>query len=187
MKMQKEMIYLLLGVFGLLILASLISFTLQKTKGRNPVIDNLNARIKAWWMMCLIFVGAMYTGGIASVILFGITSFLALREFITLTPTKPQDHRTLFWTFLFTPVQYYLVAIKWYGLFSILIPVYAFLFIPIRTVLNGECEDFLARAARIQWALMICVYCISHAPRSAARRRLSEPRIPMLSTLHIKY
>jgi phosphatidate cytidylyltransferase len=107
----------------------------------------------------------MMTGGIGSVILFGLTSFLALREFITLTPTKAGDHRTLFWVFfVITPLQYWLVATGWYELFAIMIPVYAFLFVPIRSVLGGDCDRFLERTAKIQWGLMVCVYCVSHAP-----------------------
>jgi phosphatidate cytidylyltransferase len=97
--------------------------------------------------------------------LFGLTSFLALREFITLTPTRLGDHRTLFLAFfIITPLHYYLVAIQWYALFTIFIPVYAFLFLPIRSAAAGDCERFLERTAKIQWALMICVYCVSHAP-----------------------
>ncbi len=128
-------------------------------------MQNLNARIRAWWMMVAVFGLAMATGGIGSVVLFALTSFLALREFITLTPTRPGDHRTLFWVFfVILPLQYYLIAIKWYGLFAILIPVYAFLFIPIRSATAGDCENFLERTAKIQWALMICVYCVSYVP-----------------------
>jgi phosphatidate cytidylyltransferase len=56
------------------------------------------------------------------------------------------------------------VAIEWYGLFSILIPVYAFLYIPTRSVLSGDTDRFLERIATIQWGLMVCVYCVSHAP-----------------------
>ena len=66
--------------------------------------------------------------------------------------------------FLVTPLQYYLVAIEWYGLFSILIPVYAFLLLPVRSAAAGDCTNFLARTSEIQWGLMICVYCVSHAP-----------------------
>jgi len=66
--------------------------------------------------------------------------------------------------FIFLPFQYYLIASKWYGLFSILIPVYAFLFIPIRSALAGDCERFLERTAKIQWGLMVCVYCVSYVP-----------------------
>jgi phosphatidate cytidylyltransferase len=103
-----------------------------------------------------------------------MTSFLALREFITLTPTRRGDHRALFWIFfVFTPLQYLLLWWDWYGLFVILIPVYAFLFIPVRAAISGDCERFLERAAKIQWALMICVYCLSHAP---ALLRLKIPQ-----------
>lgn len=61
-------------------------------------------------------------------------------------------------------MQYYLIAIEWYGLFSILIPVYAFLLLPISASLGSDTTRFLERAAKVQWGLMICVYCISHVP-----------------------
>jgi len=97
--------------------------------------------------------------------LFGLTSFLALREFITLTPTHRGDHRALFWAFFVVlPLQYYLIAIRWYGLFSILIPVYAFLILPFRSAAAGDCDKFLERTAKIQWGLMVCVYCVSYTP-----------------------
>ncbi len=100
-----------------------------------------------------------------TVVIFGLISFWALREFITLTPTRLGDHRTLFWVFfLFTPLQYVLVGIEKYGLYSILIPVYAFLFIPARVALSGDYKRFLERTAKIQCGLMVCVYCLSHAP-----------------------
>ena len=156
------------GVIAVLILASLIGWILARRLGNagyRETIANLNARTRAWWLMVAVFFLAMLSGGIGSVILFGLTSFLALREFITMTPTKRGDHDTLLWLFfVITPIQYGLVAIGWYGLFAIFIPVYAFLFVPLRSVLSGDCERFLERTATMQWALMICVYCVSHAP-----------------------
>ena len=75
------------------------------------MVRNLISRINAWWVMIIIFFLAMATGGVGSVILFGMTSFLALREYITLTPTHQADHRALFWAFfIFTPLQYVLIA-----------------------------------------------------------------------------
>ncbi len=163
-----EMLRLLGGIGGLLTLSSLIGWALSLRVREGPtrlVIANLNARIRSWWVMTAVFVAALATGGIGSVILFALTSFIALREFITLTPTHRADHRTLFWAFfVFAPVQYLLVGIAWYGLFAIFIPVYAFLFIPLRSALAGDTEDFLTRTAKIQWGLMIAVYCVSHAP-----------------------
>ena len=168
LKLDKQTCWLVGGVLVLLVVSSLagwvLSLRVTDEKGRETV-QNLNARIRAWWMMVAVFGLAMATGGIGSVVLFALTSFMALREFITLTPTRPGDHRTLFWVFfVILPLQYYLIAVRWYGLFSILIPVYAFLFIPIRSAAAGDCENFLERTAKIQWALMVCVYCVSYVP-----------------------
>jgi phosphatidate cytidylyltransferase len=163
-----ELRWLLEGVVALLVLASAIGYWFSRTKRNGDaqkVIRELNARIRAWWVMCAVFALALLTGLKGTVVLFALISFLALREFITLTPTRRGDHRTLFWVFfLFVPIQYLLVAMRWYGLFTIFIPVYAFLFIPVRSAITGDLTSFLERAAKIQWGLMICVYCVSHAP-----------------------
>lgn len=156
------------GVVVVLIVASVTGWILAR-RAESPeyraTVANLNARTRAWWVMVAIFLLAMISGGIGSVVLFGLTSFLALREFVTMTPTRRGDHGTLLWVFfIITPIQYVLVAIGWYGLFAIFIPVYAFLFVPLRSALAGDCEGFLERTATIQWALMVCVYCVSHAP-----------------------
>ncbi len=161
-------LYLLGGIGALLALASVVTAVL---KSRQPagqpsnVVANLDARVRAWWAMVAIVAVALAIGEIGAIVLFGLLSFFALREFVTLAPTRAADHRTLFWAFfVITPVQYLLVAREWYGLFSVFIPVYAFLFVAIRSALAGETTDFLARTARTQWALMVCVYCVSHVP-----------------------
>ncbi|MBV8154453.1 MAG: phosphatidate cytidylyltransferase [Candidatus Eremiobacteraeota bacterium] len=153
------------GILVLLAIASAVGLTLRAVqKTPSPTIDNLNQRINAWWAMCLVFGLTLVVGPTGSLVLFGLLSFLALREYVTLIQTRRADHRTLFWTFfLFTPLQYYLLSIKWTGFF-IVIPVYAFLFIPATMALAGDTKSFLERAAKIQWGLMICVYCLSYAP-----------------------
>lgn len=167
MQSDPQLVWLVGGLVALLAVASSITFALKRRSGPNVsgVVANLDARVKAWWVMVAVFVAALAAGRIGSVVLFAVLSFLALREFITLTPTRAGDHRTLFWAFfVVTPLQYYLVAMSWYGLFSILIPVYAFVLVPTRSALAGDSERFLERAAKIQWALMVCVYCVSHVP-----------------------
>jgi phosphatidate cytidylyltransferase len=126
---------------------------------------NLSARMRAWWIMAGVFVISILLGGVTTVILFGLSSFLAFREFVTLTPTRRGDHRALFWAFFVViPFQYWLVAVKWYGLFAVFIPVYAFLFIPARIALAGESTRYLERTSKIQWGLMVCVFFVSHVP-----------------------
>jgi phosphatidate cytidylyltransferase len=127
-------------------------------------IATFNRRVRAWWIICALLAIAFFSPKL-TVALFGLMSFWALREFITLTPTRLSDHRALFWVFFFfTPLQYVLVAFGNYELYSILIPVYAFLFIPARVALAGDFKRFLERVAKIQSGLLICVYCLSFAP-----------------------
>jgi len=168
MTLDRELLITFGGVLGLLVVSSIAGAILARTvksESGRATIANMNARIRAWWLMAAVFALSLATGGIGSVVLFGLLSFFALREFITLTPTRRADHMTLFWVFfVITPLQYVLVGIGWYGLFSILIPVYAFLFVPIRTAIGGDTQGFLERAAKIQWGLMVCVYCVSYAP-----------------------
>lgn len=163
-----ELQWLLGGIIAVLVVATVAGAILARrvtTDSGRAVVDNLIVRTRAWWVMCGVFGIALLTGGAGSVLLFGLISFLALREFITLTPTRHGDHRALLWVFfLLTPAQYLFVWFDWYGMFSIFIPVYAFLLVPTRSALVGETEHFLERTATVQWALMVCVYCVSHAP-----------------------
>jgi phosphatidate cytidylyltransferase len=104
-------------------------------------------------------------GRVATLVLFALASFFALREFLTLTPTRRGDHLPLVLCFyLAIPLQYWLIGIDWYGLFAICIPVYGFLLLPAITALGGDTESFLERTTKIQWGLMLTVYCISYAP-----------------------
>jgi phosphatidate cytidylyltransferase len=165
---NSDLLVLVTGIFGVLIFASAIGYVLQQRyspAGSNASIENLNARIKAWWVMVVLIGLAFVAGRIGVLVLFGFCSFAALREFVTLINTRRADHWSLAAAFfLVVPIQYYLLWAEEYGIFSIFIPVYAFLLMPIVSVLRGDTERFLIRIAEVQWALMICVFCASHVP-----------------------
>jgi len=166
--MQNNFYWLIYGVVSILIVASIIGWVLSKkikTENGKTVVLNLNARIKAWWIMISIFSLSFFLGKTATIVLFFMISFFALREFITLTPTKPGDHKALSLAFfVLLPVQYYLISIGWYSLFAIFIPVYGFLLLPSLSAISQDPEQFLERTSKIQWAVMITIYCISHVP-----------------------
>ncbi len=76
-------------------------------------VELFNQRLRAWWLMSSVLAAALWIGEGVTIFVFWFISFWALREFITLTPTRMGDHRALFWVFfLFTPLQYLLVALK---------------------------------------------------------------------------
>jgi phosphatidate cytidylyltransferase len=156
------------GVAGVLILASVIGALLRWRVAHgepHAVIDNLIARVNAWWVMVAV-IGTAFAfdrGGV--IVLFFLLSFYALREFVSLAYTRRGDHHAIALAFyIVLPAQYFLVWIGWYGLYSIFIPVYAFLVLPILSALGGDTKRFLERTSKVQWGLMVCVFCISHVP-----------------------
>ena len=161
-----ELIWLLMGAAGVLIFSSLVGAVLAYVYSpENPVIENLNARINAWWGMVAAMGIAFLAGKTGVVLLFAFLSFAALREFLTLTRKSRADHWALAAAFFVVlPVQYVLIWWDWYGFYTTFIPVYAFLLLPIVSALRGETDNYLHRVAETQWALMICVFCASHVP-----------------------
>lgn len=165
---QQQIFALFGGIAGILVIATLIGRVLAfRHAGPEPsaFIENLNARIDAWWAMVALIALAFVFGKTGVIVMFGILSFAALREFISLTHTRRGDHWTLVAAFfVILPAQYYFIWDEWYGLYSVFIPVYAFLFMPIISALRGETERYLERVAEVQWGLMISVFCLSHVP-----------------------
>jgi phosphatidate cytidylyltransferase len=169
MNVREKFVLVVAGVFALLTVASIVVLVLHRClpdrQKNKALLDNLSARTKAWWVMACLFVLSFALGPNATVILFAIGSFLALREFLTLTPGKTGDYVALAVAFLLVlPFQYLLIAIHWYGLFAIMVPVYTFLILPIFPVLRCDTSYFLERIAKTQWGLILTVYCVSHAP-----------------------
>lgn len=168
----QQTLYLFGGLAAVLTLASLAGWWLaRRDAARHPgaepsaVIVNLNTRIWAWWVMIALIGLAFVFGKSGVIVLFGFASFAALREFLTLTSTRRGDHLALAAAFFIVlPLQYYLIWIDWYGLYSIMIPVYAFLLMPILVALRGDTRHYMVRVAEVQWGLMISVFCVSHVP-----------------------
>ncbi|WP_341677316.1 phosphatidate cytidylyltransferase [Niveibacterium sp. SC-1] len=155
------------GVFAVLIAATLFGHYLKRrVHGRRVmVVESYRARVRGWWIL-VIGIGLGFLGGRQGVVLlFAFASFGALREFITLSPTRRGDHWSLVASFfLVLPLHYLAIWKGWMAFAGLFIPVYAFLFLPIISALSDDHKRFMDRAANLQWALMICVYCISHVP-----------------------
>lgn len=160
--------WLIGGIVVLLTLGSIAGRLLARRANSDEAratVVNLQQRVRAWWVMIGVFVVAFLLGQNTTIVLFALMSFFALREFLSLTPTHPADHRALSVAFfVLIPVQYWLIADDWYGLFSIFIPVYAFLLLPSLSALAEDTGHFLERTAKIQWGVMAIIYCVSHVP-----------------------
>jgi phosphatidate cytidylyltransferase len=161
-----------LWLFGALVVLLGVASAVAALLVRRPADEkkhasrvNLVERVNAWWVMVAILAVALLTGPTMTLVLFALASFFALREFITLTPSRPGDRLPLSLSFfLVLPLQYVLIGMERYGTFAIFIPVFAFLLLPSIAALRSDIEDFLSRSAKQQWGLMVTVYCLSHAP-----------------------
>ena len=163
-----DILLLAFGSFGILIALTFLGEVLrarQEPGTQNPVLETYMTRIQSWWGM-VAFVGtALLVGKLGVMVLFAFCSFAALREFLTLTTKAQADHISLALAFFVVlPLQYVFVGMGWTGMYTVFIPVYAFLLLPIVSALRGNSEKFLIRVAETQWGLMIAVFCVSHVP-----------------------
>ena len=163
---------LFVTLFGALLLVSVLVLARSLRPDSDAAPDEARAReealrrdVRALWIGALVFWLAWMSGPFGATLAFGIFSFLALREFITLVHTRRGDHRSLILAFFVAlPLQYTLVGVRAFDLFTVFVPVYVFLAIPVVSALAGDPERFLERNAKIQWGIMVCVYGLSHAP-----------------------
>jgi phosphatidate cytidylyltransferase len=149
------------GILGLLVVASAITWWLTK-QGPVEKYAELTARVKSWWAMVAVFAVAIAIDTRLSIVFFGLVSFLALKEYFSLIPTRRADRRVLFWAYLSIPLQYYWVYRGWYGMFIVFIPVWMAMLISARMVLIGDTRDFLRAVGTIQWGMIMMVFSISH-------------------------
>jgi phosphatidate cytidylyltransferase len=163
---------LFLILFGMLAAGSLAMFAAsfherESVRGQAwaAELKRLSGLLKTSWFVSIIFWIGWVLGETAATILFGIVAFFALREFITLSPTRRGDHRSLILAFFVVlPIQFWLVITEHFDLFTVFIPVYVFLAIPVVSALAGDPQRFLERNAKLQWGIMVCVYGMSHVP-----------------------
>jgi len=164
----QQVALLFVALFGLLSAASVV-IVLQSLRERDDAgAERQRQRqrhLRALWVAALVFWVAWVSGPVGATLAFAVLSFLALREYITLAPTRRGDHRSLVLAFfVVVPLQYLLVGLRAFDLFTVFVPVYVFLAIPVASALAGDPERFLERNAKIQWGIMVCVYGLSHAP-----------------------
>ena len=163
---DQQVALLFVALFGALTIATVvIGWLLRRDNEGSDRSLRLMRDVRAVWIGAVVFWVSWISGPVGATLAFGTFSFLALREFITLAHTRRGDHRSLLLAFFVVlPLQYVIAGGRWFDLFTVFIPVYVFLAIPVASALAGDPERFLERNAKIQWGIMVCVYGLSHAP-----------------------
>jgi phosphatidate cytidylyltransferase len=159
---------LFVALFGLLFLALLGSFLYslrEMDEEQRERYEQFTRDLRAVWIGAILFWLGWVAGRVFATVLFAVVAFLAFREFITLSHTRRGDHRALLAAFFVVlPVQFWLATTSYLVMFTVFIPVYMFLALPVLAALGNDPQRFLERTAKIQWGVMVCIYGMSHAP-----------------------
>jgi phosphatidate cytidylyltransferase len=147
-----------LGAIGLLLSIATLSVYLV------PAFKQieLQQRLTSWCWIVVLFAITLVANRSIALCLYWFLSFLAFKEYISLIPTRLSDRRVLFWAYLAIVMQYYWISIHWYVMFLIFVPVYTFLFLPMRMVIAGETQGFLKAIGTLHWGLMLTVFSLGH-------------------------
>lgn len=148
----------------LLIILGILAFTtvVVSVLLRKKTSQELKDRVTSWWIIIGAFIAGAMLNNTVAMVFFALISYLSLKEYFTLIPTRRTDRRIIFYAYLSIIFQYWFAGVGWYGMFIIWIPVYLFLLLPFRQVLIGETKGFLENTSRVQWGLMMFVFGLSH-------------------------
>jgi phosphatidate cytidylyltransferase len=149
----------LAGVLAVLTLGALAAALLPRLRPGHDY-TNLRQRVNSWWVMVALLALALALGWQATLVLFVVVSFLALREFLSLAPARPEDRLIILGSYLVVPMSYGLIAINEYGIYLVFVPVWVFLVTPFLMSAMGETRNYLQRAASFHWGQVTCVYAI---------------------------
>ena len=166
----------LTGVFAALLVASVASVLMKRLRPGNDS-DEIRSRVRTWWVIVVLFAFALAWSPTAVVWFLALVSYLALKEFLSMTPTRRADRRVLFYAYLAVIIQYYFAAVGWYGMFIMFIPVLMFVWLPTRMIMIGQTDGFLRAAGTLHWALMISVFSLSHAAYLVVFQQGPSPRL----------
>ena len=98
------LILAMLVVLSVLLLAGQVLKRQPESVLDPAIVRTFNKRVITWLTICVLLVVSLLFNRTVTVVLFGLISLWALREFITMTPTRRGDHGTLAWLiFGFTP------------------------------------------------------------------------------------
>jgi phosphatidate cytidylyltransferase len=154
-----------LAVFGLLILGSIAALILPRTQPGKWT--DLAPRMQSWWIIVILVAAALMLGWQATAILFALISFLALKEYLTLAPTRKEDRLIVLLAYLSVLVNYGLIFAETlfedsYQIYLVFIPVYGFLIAAAVMAWIGRTDGYLATVGIVHWGMVVCVYNIGY-------------------------
>lgn len=159
--MPTNLQYALWGIVALLVVSTL-AIGLKALIMPNTDDRELWLRMGSWWVIAGLFVVSIALGRAFAIAYFGLISFLALKEYLSMVPARQTDKKLHYLAYLAAPLQYYWIWLGWNTLFFVFIPVYLFLIMAFCLMIASETQGFLKAASSLHWGLMAAVFLLSH-------------------------
>ena len=148
------------GLLMLLVLGSAAAFILPRLQPGKW--QDLAPRMNSWWLICGIVGAALLSGWQAFTILIAYIRFVALREFLTLAPTRRDDRLVVLLVYMSILISYWAIWINNYDYFLVIVPIYVFVGTAITMAFMGRTDGFLATVGIMHWGVIVCVYNLGH-------------------------
>ncbi len=151
----------LASIYGLLSAASIIVYIkglIARAGDHRELVD----RMQSWWTIVTVLAGAFLAGPTATLVLFAVIGFMALREYLTLLPTRREDRPLQFAAYAAVPVCFYLLYRGETLVASAALPILLLLASALTGFSKGRTDGYIDAAGRVFWGVMLIAFGFGH-------------------------
>lgn len=123
---------------------------------------DLGQRIQSWWVMITLVVVPLTLGPVPFIILMAFISFFALKEYVSMVPTRIEDRPIIMLAYFSIVLNALLIGFGQYGIFLIFVPVYMLLITAFAMTINGHVKRFLPAIGTLHFGMMAMVYNLGY-------------------------
>ncbi len=159
---QPNVFYVLVGMLTALIVGSVCRLVAIRGTEAAVAAQRLSS-LRTWWGIAITFSVAVLLGRIGVVMLFGVVSLFAIREYMALVPLPYDRFGLTVWAYVLLLCNYAAIARGWVNAFLVLVPLGGLLVIACQMVIRDRADQYQRTAASLYWGMCLTIYCISHA------------------------
>jgi phosphatidate cytidylyltransferase len=168
--LSPSLAFVLIGIFALLLVAtSTVGVATAATRVfggpswilASPILPELRARLRSWWIMAACFSTSLILGRAASLAFVGLVSFLVLREYLSVTPFHASDRKGLFVAYAMIPVEYGWIA-RGHAEAAAMVPIATLAALGAIVAIRGAAQDFLRSSALVIWGVLVAIVALGH-------------------------
>ncbi len=159
---NQTLIGLLGGLFAALVAGSIVRLVALRHSEPQLRAKRLGS-LRVWWTLAVLLTVAVLFGRLGASLILALAGILGLREFLNLIGYRDVGWLTLAVAFGSIPLQYALIAGHHDIAARTLLPVGMMLLVSTTRLMRGETHNYIRSTAATFWAVMLLVYCLSHA------------------------